>query len=64
MFTFTTFAGAAGTIILSSVADKILRHYGKSNLAETLGYLTHAGAFGYGAYLVVQLLTTAARTFL
>lgn len=64
MFTFTTFAGAAGTLIVSGVADKVLRHYGKSNLAETLGYMTHGGAYMYGAYLVVKLLTEAARIFL
>lgn len=64
MFTFATFAGAAGTLIASGIADKVLNYYGKPNLAETLRLMTHGGAYAYGAYLVVKLLTEASRIFL
>lgn len=64
MFTFTTLVGASATLIISSVADKVLRHYEKSHLAETLTVLTHAGALGYGAYFVVKLIQTSAGLFL
>lgn len=64
MFTFTTLVGASATLIASGVADKILRHYEKSNLAETLTTLTHVSALGYGAYFVIQLVKASAFVFL
>ena len=64
MITFTTVLGASGTLIASGIADKILNHYGKNDLAETLRVLTHMGAVGYGAYFVLNVLVLASHTFL
>jgi hypothetical protein len=64
MFTFTTLLGASGTLIASGIADKILCHYGKEGLAETLHRLTYLGAFGYGIYICVKVIQTAAGLFL
>jgi hypothetical protein len=64
MFTFATVLGASGTLIASGVAGKMLSHYGKSDLAETLHTLTYLGAYGYGLYLAVQVVRVAANAFL
>ena len=64
MFTFTTVLGASGTLIASGVAGKLLSHYGKNDLAETLSVLTNLGAYGYGLYLAVQVVRVAASAFL
>lgn len=64
MLTFSTFAGVGITLMGSSVADKVLHHYGKADLAETLRVLTHLGALGYGVYFAVKLLQSAAYLFL
>jgi hypothetical protein len=64
MFTFTTLAFASGTLIASGVADRILVHKGKADLAETLRLLTHAGALGYTAYFFVKLIQSSAMMFL
>jgi hypothetical protein len=64
MITATTLLGASGTLIASGVAHKILSHYGKEDLANTLHTLTHFGVYGYGLYLCAKVVQTAARIFL
>jgi hypothetical protein len=64
MFTFATVLGASGTLIASGVASKILLRYGKEDLANTLGVITHLSAFGYGIYICVKVIQVAASTFL
>lgn len=64
MFTFTMLAGASATLIASGVADKVLKHYEKQDLAETLRLLTHVGAVGYVCYFASKLLITVVQTFL
>jgi hypothetical protein len=64
MFTFAAMSGACGTLLVSSIADKVLLHYGKETLAESLRVMTHIGAVGYGAYFVIRLLQFAATAFL
>lgn len=64
MFTFATVLGASGTLIASATAGKILSHYGKEDLAKTLNILTHLGAYGYGIYMCVKVIQTAAGLFL
>jgi hypothetical protein len=64
MFTFTTLLGASGTLIASGVAELILSKYGKEDLAATLKKLTFLGAYGYGLYICLQVVKTAASLFL
>jgi hypothetical protein len=64
MFTFTTLVCASGTLIASSVADRILVSKGKQDLAETLQLLTHMGAVGYTAYFFIKLIQSSAIMFL
>jgi hypothetical protein len=64
MFTFATVLGASGTLIVSGVAGKVLSHYGKGDLAETLHTMTHLGAYGYGLYICYKVVQVAARAFL
>jgi hypothetical protein len=64
MFTFPLMIGATGTLLVSSIVDKILLHYGKESLADSLRVMTHLGAVGYGAYYVVRLLVFSATHFL
>lgn len=64
MFTFATVIGASGTLIASGVADAVLRHYNKGDLAETLGILTRLGAFGYGLYIAGKVVLYASSLFL
>lgn len=64
MFTFTTLIGASGTLIASGVAEKILCHYGKNDLAITLQKMTFLGAYGYGLYICFQVVKTAISLFL
>jgi hypothetical protein len=64
MITAATLLGASGTLIISGVVNKILSHYGKEDLANTLHTLTHFGVYGYGLYLCAKVIQTAARLFL
>jgi hypothetical protein len=64
MFTFTTVLGASGTLIASGITGKILSHYGKGDLAETLHTLTYLGAYGYGLYICFKVVRVAAGVFL
>jgi hypothetical protein len=64
MFTVVTAAGIAVTLVSSAVMDKVLHHYGKGDLAETLTMLTHVGALAYGTYFVVTLIQASIRLFL
>jgi hypothetical protein len=63
-FTFATVIGASGTLIASGVADTILRHYNKVDLAETLGTLTKLGAFTYGVLMAGKVIFYTAALFL
>lgn len=64
MITITTVLGASGTLIASGVAGKILSHYNKEELANTLQTLTYFSAYGYGLYLCVKVVSLAAKVFL
>jgi hypothetical protein len=64
MFTFTTLLSASGTLIVSGIAESLLSRYGKEDLANTLKKLTFLGAYGYGLYICVKVVQTAASIFL
>jgi hypothetical protein len=64
MFTFTTILSASGTLIVSGIAGKVLSHYGKSDLAETLHSITYLSAYGYGLYISYKVVSLAAKVFL
>jgi hypothetical protein len=64
VFTFAAMSGACGTLLVSSIVDKVLLHYGKETLADSLRVMTHLGAVGYGTYFVIRLLQFTATAFL
>jgi hypothetical protein len=51
-------------LIASGIAGKVLSHYGKSDLAETLHSITYLSAYGYGLYISYKVVSLAAKVFL
>lgn len=64
MLTFSSFLGAGVTIATSAGVQAVFHRYGKSDFADTLHSLTHAGALSYAAYFVVKLLQVSVQAFL